>query len=101
MRLNQKSLNHLEQLLERTQDSFVGLSTRWEDLRPSRNYNVKVSEEFHLGFVFGKIEDSFVRWFYAEHGRSMTDDEYHQFWTKCRKMVRSLHEKYDVFYFQE
>ena len=56
-------------------------------------------------FVFfnveGKLEDDFVGWFYSEYGRSMTDQEYHQFWKKCRVLVRTLHEKYDVFYFQE
>jgi hypothetical protein len=31
----------------------------------------------------------------------MTDHEYRKFWIKCRELVRSLHEKYDVFYFQE
>jgi hypothetical protein len=31
----------------------------------------------------------------------MTDPEYKEFWKKCRELVRSLHKKYDVFYFQE
>ena len=101
MELNAKSLEHLETYLEKTQESFEGLSTRWNDLRPRREFDVKVSEDFHLGFVFGKIEDDFVSWFYSQHGRAMTDSEYKEFWTVCRKLVRSLHEKYDLFYFQE
>ena len=99
--LEKKSLDHLEQLLKKTQESFNGLSARWNDLQPRSEFDVKISEDFHLGFVFGKLEDDFVGWFYSEHGRSMTDYEYQEFWKKCRDLVRSLHEKYDMFYFQE
>jgi len=99
--LEPKSLEYLNELLEKTQESFDGLSARWTDLRPRKDFDVKISEDFHLGFVFGKLEDDFVSWFYSKYGRSMTDQEYRQFWIKCRELVRSLHEKYDVFYFQE
>jgi len=99
--LEPKSLEYLNELLEKTQESFDGLSARWTDLRPRKDFDVKISEDFHLGFVFGKLEDDFVSWFYSKYGRSMTDQEYRQFWKKCRELVRSLHEKYDVFYFQE
>jgi len=99
--LEKKSLDHLEQLLKKTQESFDGLSARWNELQPRSEFDVKISEDFHLGFVFGKLEDNFVGWFYSEYGRSMTDYEYREFWEKCRDLVRSLHEKYDVFYFQE
>jgi len=99
--LEKKSLDHLEQLLKKTQESFDGLSARWSELQPRSEFDVKISEDFHLGFVFGKLEDDFVGWFYSEHGRSMTDYEYREFWKKCRDLVRSLHEKYDMFYFQE
>ena len=101
MELEKKSLDHLEQLLAQTQESFDGLSVRWNELQPRRKFTVKLSEDFHLGFVFGQLEESFVSWFYSEYGRSMVDKEYLQFWNKCRKLVKSLHEKYDVFYFQE
>jgi hypothetical protein len=101
MELEKKTLEHLEQLLERTEESFEGLFARWDDLQPKQEFAVKISEDFHLGFVFGKIEDEFVAQFYSEHGRSMTDHEYKQFWKKCRKFVRELHKKYDMFYFQE
>ena len=99
--LEKKSLIHLENLLEKTQVSFDGLSARWNGLQPRREFDVKISEDFHLGFVFGKLEDDFVGWFYSEYGRSMTDHEYKEFWNKCRHLVRSLHKKFDVFYFQE
>jgi hypothetical protein len=101
MELEKQSLEHLKQLLERAQETFEGLYARWEDLQPRQEFDVKISEDFHLGFVFGKLEDEFVGWFYSKYGRSMTDSEYKQFWKKCRVLVRSLHKKYDVFYFQE
>ena len=77
------------------------MSARWNELQPRSDFEVKISEDFHLGYVFGNLESDFVGWFYSENGRSMTDQEYKQFWKKCRELVRSLHEKYDVFYFQE
>ena len=101
MELEKKSLDYLDSLMTTSQESFEGLSSRWNELQPRREFNVKVSEDFHLGFVFGKLEDDFVEWFYSNHGRSMTDSEYRHFWKKCRKFVRSMHEKYDTFYFQE
>ena len=99
--MEQESLDYLDTLLENAQNSFEGLSDRWNELQPRREFDVKISEDFHLGFVFGKLEDSFVGWFYSKYGRSMTDSEYRQLWLVCRKLVRVLHEKYDVFYFQE
>ena len=98
MKLEKKSLDYLEQLLQRTQESFEGLSARWDDLQPQQEFYIKISEDFNLGFVFGKLEDDFVGWFYSVHGRSMTDQEYHQFWKKCRKHMRSIRIKKDVFY---
>ena len=101
MELQEKEHSYLKQLLQRTEESFNGLSIRWDELQPKREFNVKISEDFHLGFIFGKVEDSFVEHFYSTHGRSMTDKEYHQFWKICREFVREIHKKYDVFYFQE
>ncbi|MDH5658165.1 MAG: hypothetical protein OEY17_02315 [Nitrosopumilus sp.] len=42
------------------QKSFDGLSNRWNDLQPRKEFDVKISEDFHPGFVFGKLEDDFV-----------------------------------------
>ena len=55
--LEKKSLDHLESLLKKTQESFDGLSSRWNELQPRKEFDVKISEDFHLGFVFGKLED--------------------------------------------
>lgn len=46
--------------LEKTQEFFSGLSVRWNDLQPKRDFDVKISEDFHLGFVFGTLESDFV-----------------------------------------
>ncbi len=43
--------------------SFEDLSTRQRELHPKKDFEVKASEDFHLGFVFGKLEDNFVGWF--------------------------------------
>lgn len=101
MELDNSAKKYLSQLLDNTQYAFEGMSSRWDDLRPQRQFGVKISEDFHLGYVFGKLEEEFVEWFYSNYSRSLEDDEYKQFWSICRKHVRKLHEKYDVFYFQE
>ena len=101
MELTKGTLEYLEELLKRTETSFEGLSARWDELQPRKEFGVKISEDFHLGFVFGKIEDDFVGHFYTECGRAMTDSEYKQFWWRCREFVRDLHKRYDMFYFQE
>lgn len=100
-KLDEPSKNYLKNLIEKAQFSFDGMSSRWDDLQPHRTFSVRVSEDFHLGFMFGKIEDDFVSWFYSKYGRSLEDEEYKQFWSVCRKHVRKLHEQYDMFYFQE
>ena len=69
MELNEKSQNYLDTLLSSCQESFEGLSSRWNELQPKGESSVKASEDFHLGFVFGKLEDAFVAWFYSNHGR--------------------------------
>ena len=101
MDLEKEAIEYLKNLLDNSQNSFEGLSCRWNDLQPRREFDVKLSEDFPLGFVFGKMEESFVGWFYSKYGRSMTDSEYKQFWLMCRKLATTLNEKYGVFHFRE
>lgn len=96
----QNSQNRLKQLLERAEESFGGLFARWGKFQPRREFDVMISEDFHLGFVFGKLEDDFVEPSYSEHGRYVTVHEYKQFWKQCCEFVRE-HKKHDLFYFQE
>lgn len=99
MELDKKSIQYVEKLLSQTFESFDGLSTRWKELRMTEEFYFKISEDFFLGFVFGKMEDTFVSWFYSQHGRSMTDQEYQQFWKKCHDYVLDNRKKHDAFYF--
>lgn len=101
MPLDSITTQYLQKMLDDAQFSFEGMSNRWDDLRPARRYGAKLDEYFHLGFIFGKIEESFNSWFYSKHGCSLTDEEYKDFWLICKKQVRKLHEQNDVFYFQE
>lgn len=91
--LEKESLDHLEQLLNHTQESFSGLSARLDDFQPRQEFDLKTPEDFHLGFIFGKLEEDFINWFYSKHGRSMTDHEYRQFWKKCSEIASDFPQK--------
>ncbi len=85
MRLNRKAQEKLEDLLDMSQVNFEEMSARWDELQPQSFFNVKNSDNFLLGYVFGKIEHKFIDWFYAEFGRSQTDEEYKDFWNIVSK----------------
>ena len=36
MKLEKESLDHLKQLLDKTEESFDGLSARWDELQPKQ-----------------------------------------------------------------
>lgn len=91
MTLDPKSQRHLGELLEKALESFDGLCARWEELQPQRQFSIRNSEEFRLGYLFGSIEENFTAWFYSNFGRSMTDQEYKSFWLVCRKQIRKMH----------
>lgn len=59
MSLDNIVIQHLQKMLDDAQFSFEGMSSRWDDLRPTRRFGVKLDEHFHLGFIFGKIDDDF------------------------------------------
>ena len=80
MVLEKKAKDHLIDLLNMSKENFEEISARWNDLEPHSEFNIKNSEDFHKGYVFGKIEHKFISWFYAEFGRSQTDEEYKEFW---------------------
>ena len=67
-------------------DQFEGISTRWDEL----DFDIQNSVDFKNGFVFGKIEHKFTSWFYSENGRSMTDDEYKEFWKVLADYAKKL-----------
>ena len=101
MSLDDKSARKISELFDSAEESFEGMSNRWEDLKPKSEFNVKNLEDFHIGYIFGNIEERFIKWFYTEKGRSPSDQEYKEFWLICRKRIRKMHELFDRFYFQE
>ena len=101
MAVDAETKQHLEELLDRALESFDGLCARWDELKPRKQFSIDTSEFFHLGYLFGSVEESFTSWFYSKHGRSMNDDEYGEYWFVCRQRIRKMHEKFDRFYFQE
>lgn len=101
MTLDNEPKQHLEKILDLAIESFDGLCARWSEMKPHQKFCIDNSELFHMGYIFGSIEEDFISWFYSKYGRSMTDDEYNEYWTVCRKRIREMHEKFDQFYFQE
>jgi hypothetical protein len=87
MKLERKAIEKIEKLENEIEYKFQGMSNRWEDLKPESVFNIKNSDEFHIGYIFGSIEDRFVTWFYGEYGRSMTDEEYIEFWKASTKRI--------------
>jgi hypothetical protein len=101
MNLESKAIEQIEKLGKEIEYKFQGMSNRWEDLKPESVFNIRNLDEFHIGYIFGSIEDRFVTWFYIEYGRSMTDEEYREFWKASTKKIQSFEESKGKFYFQE
>jgi hypothetical protein len=76
--LDSEANRKLSSLLEMSHEQFEGISARLNEL--GMEAIVLNSENFKIGFTFGKIENKFTSWFYSKHGRSMTDNEYREFW---------------------
>ncbi len=100
MELESSAIEQIEKFGNEIEYKFQGMSNRWEDLKPESVFNVRNLDEFHLGYIFGSIEDRFVTWFYSKYGRSMTDEEYMEFWEASTKKIQSFEETKGKFYFQ-
>ncbi len=79
MELDSKARKKLDDLLEMSQSNYDEMSERWEDLKSNLLFSAKKSNDFLLGYTFGKMEHKFISWFYSEYGRSQTDQEYEEF----------------------
>ena len=101
MKLENKAIEQIEKLGNEIEYKFQGMSNRWEDLKPESVFSIRNLNEFHIGYIFGSIEDRLVTWFYSEYGRSMTDEEYIEFWEASTKKIHSFEESKGKFYFQE
>lgn len=69
-------------------ENFGQMSSRWNDFSESR-FNIKNSECFLAGYAFGKIEHKFAEWFYSTHGRSLTDEEYQEFFNIVTEQIKT------------
>jgi hypothetical protein len=79
MVLEKKAKEKLEDLLEMSQSNYDEMSKRWKDLESNLLFSAKKSNDFRLGYAFGKMEHKFISWFYSEYGVSQTDQEYEEF----------------------
>ena len=79
MVLEKKAKEKLDDLLEMSQSNYDEISKRWKDLESNLLSSAKKSNDFRLGYAFGKMEHKFISWFYSEYGVSQTDQEYEEF----------------------
>lgn len=97
MTIEKKAKDHLDRLLQMSQENFTEMYERWGDLDKDSLFSIRKSKEFQIGYVFGKIEHKFVSWFYSEYGRAQTDDEYEEFWNIVNKIIpKSISKKSDM-----
>jgi hypothetical protein len=87
MILEKKALDELSKLLEISKENFVDMLERWNDLEKNSIYKIRNTEQFKIGYIFGKIEHKFISWFYSEYGRAQTDDEYEEFMNMVKKQI--------------
>jgi hypothetical protein len=81
MVLEKKAKEKLKNLLDMSGENFEEMALRWDELKSKSELELKDSDVFIAGYVFGKIEHKFVQWFYSQFGRSQTDEEYMEFWS--------------------
>ena len=89
MGLEIKAKENLEKLLNMSFENLDEMSARWEDFDSKSNFGVMNSKDFHIGYIFGKIEHKFISWFYSEFGRSQTDEEYKEFWDTVMSRIEN------------
>lgn len=87
MVLEEKATKELNKLLQIAKDNFVDMLERWKDLEKNLIHEIKNTENFKMGYVFGKIEHKFISWFYSEYGQALTDDEYEEFMEIVKKQI--------------
>lgn len=90
MSFDKDVLEELKSLLEMSRDEYEGIMTRWAEIGPISKFNLCDSEDFKIGFVFGKMESKFLSWFYSMHGCSMSDEEYFKFWDMMKSFSKNL-----------
>lgn len=90
MVLEKKAKEKLAGLLDMSEENFDEMTSRWVELKPKSEFELKDSDAFIVGYVFGKIEHKFIQWFYSEFGRSQTDEEYQEFWHIVKDSLQKI-----------
>ncbi len=86
MTIEKKAKDHLDRLLEMSQENFTEMFERWGELDKDSLFSIRNSKDFQIGYVFGKIEHKFIAWFYSEYGRALTDEEYEEFFNTAKEL---------------
>ena len=87
MALEKKVVEELEKLLQTAKEHFVDMLERWQEQEKNSIYHIRNTQQFKIGYVFGKIEHKFISWFYTNYGRALTDDEYDEFMDIVKKEI--------------
>jgi hypothetical protein len=90
LNFDKNTSRELKSLLEMSRDQYEGVMTRWNELTQISKFNITDSDDFKVGFTFGKMESKFISWFYSMYARSMSDDEYIKFWELVKGFSKKL-----------
>ncbi len=90
MALSEKAKKYLNKLLDEEEKMYSVAFLRWEELDPKTHFGIQNIDDFHLGYVFGTIEQKFIKWYYSEFGVSQSDEEYKEFWNICKSRLKSI-----------
>lgn len=90
MTLNEKAKEELNKLLGEEERKYSESFDRWNELDPKTHFGIQNIDDFHLGYIFGTIEQKFIKWYYSEFGVSQSDEEYKEFWNFCKSRLKSM-----------
>lgn len=92
MALSEKAKEILNKLLDEEESKYSESFGRWHELEPETHFGIKNLNDFHLGYVFGSIEQKFIKWHYSEFGVSQSDEEYKEFLKICKSKLQKFKE---------
>ncbi len=92
MALNVKAKELLNKLLDEEETKYSESFSRWHELEPETHFGIQNLDDFHLGYVFGSIEQKFIKWYYSEFGVSQSDEEYREFLNFCKSRFQKFKE---------
>jgi hypothetical protein len=92
MTFSEKTKEYLNKLLGEEEEKYSEVFSRWDELDPKTHFGIQNIKDFHLGYVFGSIEQKFIKWYYSEFGVSQSDEEYKEFWNICKSRLKSIND---------